>query len=712
MKFFHNLLRGSRRKDLLRIRGLFASAILLSSFFSLHAQPSDNQFDGIPFDDISNPKSVDPESFQQENFEMDLPGTSYDLQEGFGRAQSGTEDMVESYQRIAKFLGKNAPIQLHELSPEAYTEFVTQLENFRLHWESEEKQRRLANDRGILSSRVPNEAQFLIFDEILKQPAEAMRASLNLALQRSQRAPLSEEEAQEVLRLSREVVELGVRLIQNPPKELLKYLKYRDATDRLRFLADRNRIQLPLRPNGMPYEQKSDLEGKARAEITWAGEAPIIRVILPNRAERIVIRDDRFTSRLDPFYQLFIARQLVRAGNGTGTDVLTLAYLQNQNSGRGPFVSEFTVRPPNLSFQRMSTFKVAAFPPISQDAMTFAVFYVFAMSGLGFFNEYLVAEGMPKIDSTLITEGLYSLFNPNTAKETWGAVFGFYRDHIKPLQSHIVLSTLIGLFHPTYRFLIYHGPQWWQSLKHFGIISFPAGAWTEFITRGPSTSGAIHVAENSLFNNTVRPHLYAAPTERSLYRLNTWKLKFWPRWKWQQFETELIGFLPSFFAKYAALRDLTINDAPVGRYAFGILLPVAFLSTYAYFRYSKDADFSDARRKIVEGFWSPFSLGVMTFYYWRMFELDHMTILGAGQFGEHFGYWMNYLLPTAIGVLRGGAIYGAKIEAGKIQKPSLILKAFALPGHLTSKVCKSVLVSLRQPYSSKNFSTDFQDFLP
>ncbi len=166
----------------------------------------------------------------------------------------------------------------------------------------------------------------------------------------------------------------------------------------------------------------------------------------------------------------------------------------------------------------------------------------------------------------------------------------------------------------------------------------------------------------------------------------------------QQLETEVVGFLPLFAAKYAALREITLGDVNVGRYSFGMLLPMAYIATYSYFTFSKDArerDFRDARRKLMEGLWSPFSISIMLFYYWRMFELNHLSMPELGQLGNHMGNWMNYALPVAAGVLRWGAGYSANLAAGKIRKPNTALKMLAFPGKVVGGICRGAVAAAK-----------------
>jgi hypothetical protein len=185
--------------------------------------------------------------------------------------------------------------------------------------------------------------------------------------------------------------------------------------------------------------------------------------------------------------------------------------------------------------------------------------------------------------------------------------------------------------------------------------------------------------------------------------MNTYRIPFWPRWKFQQLETEVMGFLPLFAAKYAALREIMLVDLEVGRYAFGLLLPLAYIAAYGYFTYSKDAkerDFRDARRKLVAGLWSPFSISIMIFYYWRMFQMDHLSIPELGQAGDHLGTWLNYALPIMAGTLRAGAIYSANLAAGKIRKPNRVLKILSLPGKVAAGVCKRLVAEAKNLGSS------------
>ncbi|MBN8554676.1 MAG: hypothetical protein J0L93_04455 [Deltaproteobacteria bacterium] len=573
------------------------------------------------------PFIVWPQHSLAQEFDESTPST-LEMEQIF-RSEISPELRPLDLREILKNLIKNgAPAALAEANVGRALDlsgFLTTLQ------ESYDREERIvaANDKqGFVRTDVRGQVQLrpyansdaLDADAILSQINEIRSVPLEGVEPSGMLSEFTREDIQTILSLVKELKAEAIQKIENPPLHKFPTLKNESMKERLNYLMDKNWIQIPA------YDAKISKENRAqmpRAELTKVNGSLIIRVILPHHPESILIEDSAFLSRFSQKYTFYVARQLTRAGNGTGRPVLAIRQTLDE---KNPLHLEFIPKPSTL-YDKIKNSTRAAFPGVTKNDWFFATLYTATVVGLGSFSLYIKQYGFKGL--TPDGAGIHNV----------SEAVVFFKSQLPALASHIICSFTIGLFHPTYRYIFYHGEKWWQSVKHFSFISFPAAFATYVALFGlksvdPTTlagiGGLLHISWNSIFTNYTRAILYSVPIARTNHRINTREIQI-PflnvSVKRQTLEAELIGFMVLFIAKFGQLIHVQAGDVPVGDMFFYGLPFVAYTGSYFYLKgktASQAVDYSQEIKELNKGLLTPVRGSV-----WAVKKLRDIAVAGC-----------------------------------------------------------------------------------
>lgn len=513
-----------------------------------------------------------------------------------------------------------------EESVQAFIEYVSKVNESIRQWNAARAQEEQLQKRNAEGGLVVYEDQagsrdvrFRILDGIEGESIRVIQEELNRVYLGEQGEPLpqfSEEQIRQVLEGISEVKTLGKQLVANPPSEReVKGLAKEKPSVILKHFLDKEDVQIPSGPDRKAMNNE-ELDASFRRELTSINGGLVSRIGLPGVSASIVVVDADFVSAYSTHMLLYLSRQVVRAGHGDGRATIVLTY-DRKKPPESRFHAVYYPKPKTWSMARFLSLKRAATPPRTKDDAFFSALYVTTVMSLGYAVTFLKNYDLMKHG---VDVGPMPDFH--SFKEFSDSLMPFLSANFAPLKSHFLCSALIGFFHPTYRFLIYHAPrgkEWWISLKHFMFISFPAGIMTSYYVKGfeginPLALAGLfeigRVAVNSLWTNYARPLIYAVPSQRLNHRLNTkvWKLPLGFKIKQQQIEFEM-NYVATFALKFAALMQLKVGSFHAGELAYYSLPFVAFGLSMAYFiRKSHEFDYSEGIKDLWSALFSPLKL--------------------------------------------------------------------------------------------------------
>lgn len=424
-----------------------------------------------------------------------------------------------------------------------------------------------------------------------------------------------------------------------PPASKFKGLNDMDPDEFIRFMMDRKKLQFPSKSKDGSFEIPEHLiesEPGVEARFTSVGNGLVMRLTLPEFEEEIVVMDDRFVAKHEQHSLMLLSRILLRSndrnGREVGRPILLVSQSPAKNSDRPSVAAFYLEQPKKLTKTYADIYRIMAFAPRTRDDKFFSIVYTFNVTVMGYAvlhwklskaaaeNEYFG----PLINWPFQSMSELFYFDQTMALATSILVFAAW--NIAPMASHIFYSSVIGVFHSVYRFVIYHGSKFWQGVKHLVLISFPAGLMTVLFVEGPSAvnpltlvglAGLSHILVNSLWTNFARPILYAAPMARVEHRLNANRIQL-PKWlggfsvKQQQIEAEFFGYALLFFFKFAHLVKLEAFGVPFGEMGFYALPFVAFVVNYSYLKWnSHKENFS----KEIDALWDAFVAPIRFFVF-------------------------------------------------------------------------------------------------